>query len=49
MEWQRRKGQAASSTARSGGQGFVKKNGDRFGFKSVVPCAGVLLQIVRGG
>ena len=30
--------------------GFCKKNGNnRFGFKSVVPCAGVLLQVVSGG
>ena len=30
--------------------GFCKKNGNnRVGFKSVVPCAGVLLQVVSGG
>jgi hypothetical protein len=29
--------------------GFCKNNGNHFGFKSVVPCAGVLLQVVSGG
>ena len=33
MAWQRRKGQAASSTARSGGQGLVKKKWESFWFQ----------------